>query len=172
MNGTPSDDRISAWLDNELPLAKRAEIEEQLTRSPDMRQDADELRQVSELVRGLPTERAPEELQAAVMRTIERDTLLAGSAPAAGRSVRLSRVLSVAAVAVLLAGVALLLRERGGQPRPDNQPEIVERSVAPTEVQAQKRQEPKATDGKQDDESDGESDKDKLKSPEQPTTQE
>ncbi len=171
MNGTPSDDRISAWLDDELPLAERAEIEEQLAGAPEMQQDADELRQVSELVRGLPTESAPEELQAAVMRTIERDTLLAGNAPAAGRSGRLRRTLSVAAVAVLLAGVALLFMGRGGQPRPDEQPEIVERSVPPSEVQAQKRQEPKA-DRKQDNDADSKSDKDKLESPESTTTHE
>jgi len=159
MNGTPSDDRISAWLDNELPLAERAEIEEQLAGSPEMRQDTEELRQVSELVRGLPTERAPEELQAAVMRSIERDTLLAGDAPAAARSIRLSQILSVAAVAVLLGGIALLLVDRGGQPRPDDRPEIVERSFAPTEVQAQKRQEPEATEQKQDDDSESGTDK-------------
>jgi anti-sigma factor RsiW len=171
MNGTPSDDRISAWLDDELPLDERAETEQQLAGSPEMRQDADELRQVSELVRGLPTERAPSELQAAVMRTIERDTLLAGTVPGAARSVRVSRLLSVAAVAVLLVGVALLFRERGGEPRPDDRPEIVERSVAPTEVQAEKRQEPRPSDVKQDDESERESGGDKIESPDSKSTQ-
>lgn len=138
MNGKPSDDRISAWLDDELPLSERADIEEQFAGSAEMRLEAEELRQVSELVRGLDTRPAPEELHPSIMRSIERDTLLAGGMSGGGRSMRLSQVLSAAAVAVLLVGAALWLMERGGSDEPVEQPRIVQDSVPPTELRAQR----------------------------------
>ena len=144
MNGTPSDDRLSAWLDDELSLAERAEIEQQLAESPDMRQEADELRQVSELVRGLPVEKAPEELQPAVMRSIERDTLLAGESQTVGSGGRRPsrrqdpKVLLGAIAALALAAVIMLMNgEEGPDPNAVDQPrEFVETSVPPVEAPA------------------------------------
>lgn len=146
MNGTPSDDRLSAWLDDELPLAERAEIERQLAESPDMRQEVDELRQVSELVRGLPVEKAPEELQPAAMRNIERDTLLAGesqtaSAGSGGRtpSRRQDPRLLVGAVASLLVAAVIMILSGNGAPDPNPvEPprDIASGSTDPVELKA------------------------------------
>lgn len=138
MNGTPSDDRLSAWLDDELPLAERAEIEQQLAESPVMRQEVDELRQVSELVRGLPTAKAPEELQPAIMRSIERDTLLAGeslnAAPGArsgAPSPRQNPKIVLTAVASLAIAAFIMLLNGGPEPDPVDEKPIVQGSVPP-----------------------------------------
>ncbi len=47
MNGTPSNERLSAWLDDELPLDERAEVEKLLAESPELRQELDELQRLS-----------------------------------------------------------------------------------------------------------------------------
>lgn len=104
MNGRTSDERLSAWLDDELTLDERAEVERLLAESPELRQELTELAQVSALVKGLPGSGAPVELKASILRAIERDTLLAGTGPETGRSRRLFRILTVAA-AVLAAGM-------------------------------------------------------------------
>lgn len=78
MNGTPSNERLSAWLDNELSLDERAEVEKQLADSPELREELEELQRLSGHLKKLPVEKAPAGLQQAVMRSIERETLLAG----------------------------------------------------------------------------------------------
>ena len=39
MNGTPSNEKLSAWLDDELPLDERAEVEKLLAESPSLREE-------------------------------------------------------------------------------------------------------------------------------------
>lgn len=107
MNGTPSDnEKLSAWLDDQLPLDERAEVEKLLVDSPELRQEVEELRRLSGLVKGLPKEKAPAELQQAVMRSIERETLLAGSGSAdSGRQRRVLQLLTAAAGIAVVVGL-------------------------------------------------------------------
>jgi len=104
MNGRASDERLSAWLDDELTLNERAEVERLLAESPEFRRELTELEQVSALVKGLPNSGAPVELKASILRAIERDTLLAGAGSETGRSRWLVQILAAAA-AVLAAGM-------------------------------------------------------------------
>ena len=143
MNGTPSNERLTAWLDDELPLNERAEVEKLLAESPELRQELNELQRLSTRLKGLPVAQAPPELQQAVMRSIERETLLAGDDSAkVASSDRLLRVLTTAAGIALVAGAGLWFAANGG---PEvavvdpNAPEIltVERNAGPN-MQANK----------------------------------
>jgi hypothetical protein len=132
MNGTPSNERLSAWLDDELPLDERAEVEKLLAESPELRQEVDELRRLSERLKGLPAESAPAELQPAIMRSIERETLLAGDDSAStARHGRRIRSLTTAAGIALVAGAGLWFATNDNQQNPV-QPEIVHVEQTPT----------------------------------------
>ena len=138
MNGTPSNERLSAWLDDELPLDERAEVEKLLAESPELRQEVDELRRLSERLKGLPAEPAPAELQPAIMRSIERETLLASDDSAStARHGRRIRMLTTAAGIVLVAGAGLWFATNGGQQDPV-QPEIVHVEQTPARMQSNK----------------------------------
>ena len=50
MTGRPSDERLSAWLDNELAVEERAEFEKELEANPELRQELEE--RYPELSRG------------------------------------------------------------------------------------------------------------------------
>ena len=144
MNGTPSNDKLSAWLDNELPLDERAEVEKLLAESPELRQEVEELRRLSGLLKGLPQEQAPVELQQAVMRSLERETLVAaGGSGSPFRTERVVRVLAAAAGIVLVAGLGLWVAGNNGQNVADNgngsvQPEIVHVEQTRPEMRANK----------------------------------
>ena len=101
-------DRLSAWLDGELSLEDRAQLEQELNASPELQRQLDELRRVSDLVRGLPKLAAPGELKPAIMRAVERDSLLTvRSAPSRWKQ---SAILKFASVAALVAiGVTVWL---------------------------------------------------------------
>jgi len=138
MNGTPSNERLSAWLDDELPLDERAEVEKLLAESPELLQEVDELRRLSERLKGLPAESAPDELQPAIMRSIERETLLAGDDSAStARHGRRLRMLTTAAGIALVAGAGLWFATNGGQQDPD-QPEIVHVERTPSTMLSNK----------------------------------
>lgn len=144
MNGTPSNERLSAWLDDELPLDERAEVEKLLAESPELRQELDEMQRLSGRLKSLPVSQAPPELQQAVMRSLERETLLAGDDSAkVARSGRLLRVLTTAAGIAVLAGGGLWWASDGGQNvavvDPPG-PEIVTTQQTPTTSQANKRE--------------------------------
>lgn len=144
MNGTPSNERLSAWLDDELPLDERAEVEKLLAESPELRQELNELQRLSGRLKSLPVSQAPPELQQAVMRSIERETLLAGDDSAkVARSGRLLRVLTTAAGIAVLAGGGLWWASNGGQNvavvDPPG-PEIVTVQQTATTLQANKRE--------------------------------
>jgi hypothetical protein len=116
MNGTPSNEKLSAWLDDELPLDERAEVEKLLAESPSLREELNELQRLSGRLKGLPVAQAPAELQQAVMRAIERETLLAGDDSAkVARSGRLLRVVTTAAGIALVAGAGFWFASNGGQ---------------------------------------------------------
>lgn len=71
---------LSAYLDGEVTAAERAEVERQLEASADARRQLTELRQLSGLVRELPTPPMPLELGPAIIQQLERHTLLAADA--------------------------------------------------------------------------------------------
>lgn len=107
MNGTPSNERLSAWLDDELSLDERAEVEKRLAESPELREELEELQRLSGHLKKLPVEKAPAELRQAVMRSIERETLLSGGdSPAVPRRRSLNWLTTAAGVA-LAAGAGL-----------------------------------------------------------------
>jgi negative regulator of sigma E activity len=87
MNGNTSDERLSAWLDNELSLQARAEFEQELEASPELRQRLHELQQVSSLVKDAAGGTAPDGMHGAVMRAVERESLLSAvNVPGDGHS--------------------------------------------------------------------------------------
>ena len=116
MNGTPSNEKLSAWLDDELPLDERAEVEKLLAESPELRQELEEMQRLSGRLKGLPVAQAPPELQQAVMRSIERETLLAAAdSPEVARGGRLLRMLTTAAGIAIVVGGGIWFAGQNGQ---------------------------------------------------------
>lgn len=76
----PDAELLSALFDNELDEAQRARCAALLESSPDARNQLRDWEHLSQVLRSLPSESAPESLGPAVMATIERDMLL-GPAP-------------------------------------------------------------------------------------------
>ena len=150
MNGTPSNERMSAWLDDELPLDERAEVEKLLAESPKLREELNELQRLSGRLKSLPVSQAPAEMQQAVMRSIERETLLAGDDSAkVARSGRLLRVLTTAAGIAVVVGGGLWFASNGGQNVAvvdPVAPEIVTAQQTPTTLQANKREQKMSVD--------------------------
>ncbi|MDA1165603.1 MAG: hypothetical protein O3B13_21105 [Planctomycetota bacterium] len=142
MNGMPSNERLSAWLDDELPLVERAEVEQLLAESPELRQEVEELRRLSSQLKGLPREQAPVELQQAIMRSIERESLLPGDDSSnAVRRRRILRVLTAAAGIALVVGAGIWFATHDGQQLADVdpvRPEIVHVEQTRPTMQANK----------------------------------
>jgi len=130
MNGTPSDDRISAYFDDELPLDQRAQVQEELATSESAQAELNDLHKISSLLKELPVKRAPEELYSSVMRAIERDSLMPAKETTTKatptRAVRWKTIISgtIAAAAAIVA-VAML--------SPRNQ-QVAQNEKAPTTV--------------------------------------
>jgi hypothetical protein len=84
------DEILSAYLDNELTLTERAEVERQLASELDAQRSLNELRAVRRTVKCLPTERAPATLAANVGRRLEslRNTPPAVAGPRRGLNTR------------------------------------------------------------------------------------
>lgn len=145
MTGTPSNEKLSAWLDDELSLDERAEVEKLLAESPGLRQELEEMQRLSGRLKRLPVSQAPPELQQAVMRSIERETLLAAAdLPEVARGGRLVRLLTTAAGIALVVGGGIWFAGHNGQQVVDadpNAPEIVtiNRDSGPN-MQANKRE--------------------------------
>lgn len=72
MGPLDQDERISAYLDGELPAAERARFEEELSRSGDLRQLVEELRAVRESMQALPQHRLEHDFAERVLRRAER----------------------------------------------------------------------------------------------------
>lgn len=86
-----SDELLSAYLDDELTSAERAEVEARLAADPAAQQTLDELRAVSQAVRDLPREGADTGLRTAVLARLET--------AAADKSANVSRTESVESAA-------------------------------------------------------------------------
>jgi len=129
MNGTPSDDRISAYFDDELPLDQRAQVQEELATSESAQAELNDLHKISSLLKELPVKRAPEELFPSVMRAIERDSLMpAKETPV--RTVRWKTIIAgTAAAAAAIVAVALLSPRTQQVAQNDKAPATVSGSV-------------------------------------------
>lgn len=127
MNARSFDERLSAYLDGELSPRERDEVRRLLDESPEVQGDLDELTALSETLQSLPRESAPEETASAVLKRIERESLLranpsptaeaqvrrprpAGSADAAERPGPRSWIMAIGSVAATVAAVVILLR--------------------------------------------------------------
>lgn len=121
MNPAVSEELISAYFDGEVTPAERAVVERWLAESPDRRQEFEDIGQVSALLHSLPTPDAPDELAAATMRRIERETLLApGPATAPQRTARRERIVAFSAFFVTVAATVLvMLTSRSWMPQSD-----------------------------------------------------
>ncbi len=73
---TETNSALSAYLDGELSGESLAEVEQRLAESEAARDDLAELREVSQILRVLPVDRAPVELASAVMAQVESEMLL------------------------------------------------------------------------------------------------
>lgn len=148
MNGTPSNERLSAWLDNELSLDERAEVEKLLADSPELREELEELQRLSGHLQRLPVEKAPAGLHQAVMRSIERETLLSGdhlsSTDSSGVARRRSmRAMTTAAGVALAVGLGLWFSsDRGSDVAIVDPvgPEIVKAHQTRRDMQANRRE--------------------------------
>ena len=102
------DERITAYLDDELSSSERAEVDRLLNDSPPLRQKLEQMRKLRTLLNELPRHSAPPELADSVLGDLERQMLLSDdldNPPGTGSPGRWSRYLAVAAVLVLSAGV-------------------------------------------------------------------
>ena len=102
--------KLCDYLEGDLDAAGRAEIERHLAASPRHRQLVADLRRQRAALRDLPTPAAPPEVAEAVLGQVERSALLdAGRHDFAGStvSIRWTRVLAVAAVALLAVGLTI-----------------------------------------------------------------
>lgn len=84
---------LSANLDDELTADERARVEERLAADPAARQLLDELRSVSQAMRGLPHEKLGGDLRDSVLRRAERAMLVAGEAGSVNRAAPVTRQL-------------------------------------------------------------------------------
>lgn len=71
-----SAERITAYLDAELPPDEAAAFEEQLANDPQARSELEQLRKVMSLVQGLPEVQAPPDFYDKVARRVRRRQLL------------------------------------------------------------------------------------------------
>ena len=111
MTGNPSNERLSAWLDNELSLAERAEFEKELEANPELRRELEELQQVSALVKGAAPQKAPDELRSAVMRAVERESLMPAAPETTSPFSRSQLGIVVGVAAALLVAVVVMNRD-------------------------------------------------------------
>lgn len=120
-NGRPlPDDVLSAWRDGELSAAEREEVARLLEESADARAEWEDYQALSEVLRTLPDEKAPDGLRAAVMRRIERESLLAAAATPALPAPRRGRRFWIIGTLVASSAAGLLIafnamRDRGGR---------------------------------------------------------
>jgi hypothetical protein len=118
-NGQPHpDDLLSALHDGELSVAEREAAERLLEASADARSELEDYRALKELLLTLPAEPAPEGFRTAVMRRIERESLLVEPSRAATAPRRSFRRRLFLVVGSLGAAVALLFAfvPSGGKP--------------------------------------------------------
>ncbi|MBN1491760.1 MAG: zf-HC2 domain-containing protein, partial [Phycisphaerae bacterium] len=115
------EEQLSAYLDDELTDAERAEVEAALAQDEQARRTLEELRQTAGLLGSLPRGKAPVDLIESLAAQMERSELLNGapappmSLPSAGG--RLLRFLASAAVIVLAVSAGFMTFSYLGQER-------------------------------------------------------
>lgn len=75
MNHFPSNDRISAYVDDRLSREERAEVEALLQSSDEARAELESYRQLRATLQALPTEAAPSDLLTRIMAQAEQESL-------------------------------------------------------------------------------------------------
>ncbi|MBD3674611.1 MAG: hypothetical protein HUJ26_13900 [Planctomycetaceae bacterium] len=108
MSNSPSHDLISAYVDDRLSVEERAEVDALLESSPEARAELESYQKLSGLLKGLPTEEAPNDLASRVMAQAERESLHgktiaqpASSTPSSSRRWIISTASLISAVAIL-----------------------------------------------------------------------
>ena len=123
MTGRPSDERLSAWLDNELTAEERAEFEKELDANPELRQELEELQQLSSLVKSAVPAKAPDELRGAVMRAVETESLMPAASDDAAPASSRSLLMAVAGIAVALVVAVIVMNGGDGDEIADSNPD-------------------------------------------------
>jgi anti-sigma factor RsiW len=103
-----NEDALSAYLDDELDAAARAEVEARLADSPEWRAILDELRETRGALRSLPVLDTSPEFWQRVMAGDDVVDLAAARRSRARRSVWKVAAVGVAAAAVIIVGVAAI----------------------------------------------------------------
>ena len=80
MNSERREEMISAYLDGELSVDQRAQVETWMAESPELRQLHDELKALGASIRALPRHQLDQDLKASVLRRAEQSVLAGGAA--------------------------------------------------------------------------------------------
>src|SRR5688500_14583136 len=99
--------KLCAFVDGELDAAGRAEIEAHLQANPQHRQLLAELIEQRQLLRDLPRETAPQDLNESLQTQLERSVLFDDNAEAPYVAGRINRWPPIVAAAVVLLSVGL-----------------------------------------------------------------
>ncbi|HUE73569.1 MAG TPA: zf-HC2 domain-containing protein [Pirellulaceae bacterium] len=111
MSHDPFDERLSAYLDGQLPPAERDEVETLLQQRPELAQVLAQVRQLGEGIRQLPRESLGPKFADRVLATVER-TETVPSTPR--RSRRHWLVVAAGAIAAIAAAIVAMLALRPG----------------------------------------------------------
>jgi hypothetical protein len=122
-------ERLSAYIDRELPPDERTALEERLQREPDLRRELDELRIIVLAVRELPKVQAPRDFTLTPQMVGKTPTSRFLVFPATGLVSVLS---SVAAALLLISGGLLLFGSAGQSGGPALAPATAELAMQPT----------------------------------------
>lgn len=110
MNERFPEELLSAYLDGEASAEETARVDAWLASSAEAREELDEIRRVTKLLRSLPQESPGSEFVTAVMRQAEQAVLIPPMpAPAVARSPRRGWVVAAAGLAVAAAVLLLLV---------------------------------------------------------------
>lgn len=121
MSGRPSDDRLSAWLDDELSAEESAAFEKELEASPELQRQVDEFRQLTSLMKGAAQQKAPEGLCDSVLQAIEQPHEVRSESPSLG-------TWTPARIAAAIAGLAAAIVVTVVMNQDDNPNEVAEQN--------------------------------------------
>ena len=140
MKKNSSNDLLSAYFDGELSSQNRAEVERLLQASSEARRELDEIGALSQLLRSLPSDAAPDELAPSVLQRAERDSLLPAAqseTPVSGRT-RAWAIVVGGLVATTAATFLVMSQINTGLPEVDFAPLKTSALEAPAEQGAVK----------------------------------